>query len=80
MVALFYIAFLPAAALPLWLQFLTLSIIVNAGFSAADAATVFLTSSVLGGLQRRRVVQRVARIAGGSVLIGLGARLALSRD
>jgi threonine/homoserine/homoserine lactone efflux protein len=84
-VALFYIAFLPqfvdpAAALPLWLQFLTLGIIVNAAFSAADVATVFLTSSVLGGLRRRGVVQRLAWLAGGSVLIGLGARLALSRD
>lgn len=40
-VALFYIAFLPqfvdpAAAMPLWLQFLALGVVVNLAFTAAD--------------------------------------------
>jgi threonine/homoserine/homoserine lactone efflux protein len=84
-VALFYIAFLPqfvdpAAAMPLWLQFLALGVIVNVAFTAADLITVFLTSSVLTGLRRHGIAQRLARVVGGSALIGLGARLAISRD
>lgn len=84
-VALFYIAFLPqfvdpAAAMPLWLQFLALGVVVNLAFTAADVVTVVLTSSVLSGLRRQGVAERAARLVGGSVLIGLGARLAISRE
>jgi threonine/homoserine/homoserine lactone efflux protein len=84
-VALFYIAFLPqfvdpAAALPLWLQFLALGVVVNLAFTSADLVTVLLTSSVQGRLRRHGLAQRATRLAGGSVLIGLGARLAISRD
>jgi threonine/homoserine/homoserine lactone efflux protein len=84
-VALFYIAFLPqfvdpTAAMPLWLQLLALGGMANAAFTAADVATVFLTSTALTRLGRCGVAQRATRLVGGSVLIGLGAGLAISRD
>jgi threonine/homoserine/homoserine lactone efflux protein len=66
---MFYIAFLPqfvdaGAAWPAWLQFLILGWFVNCAFSAADLATVALTTRLLSGLRRSRI----------------GARLALSRE
>ena len=83
--ALFYIAFLPqfvdpAAALPVWTQFLVLGVIVNLAFSAVDVITVLMTASVLTRLKRSVKAQRVIRVVGGSVLIGLGAHLAMSRN
>lgn len=84
-VALFFIAFLPqfvdpAGSLPVWAQFLILGIIVNLSFSSADLLTVFFTDAVAGRLRRAETAQRVVRWAGGSILIGLGARLALDRS
>ncbi len=83
--ALFYIAFLPqfvdpAATLPVWMQFLVLGTIVNLAFSAVDVITVLMTASVVGQLKRSAKAQRVVRVLGGSVLVGLGAHLAVSRD
>jgi threonine/homoserine/homoserine lactone efflux protein len=83
--ALFYLAFLPqfvepAAGAPLWLQFLALGIVVNIAFSIADIVTVLLTAAVLARLRRTRTAQRVARAIGGSLMIGLGLRLATARD
>lgn len=83
--ALFYLAFLPQfvdanAALPIWAQFLVLGWIVNLAFSAGDLATIWLTSAVLAGLRRDGRARRLTRLAGGSLLIALGAHLALSRD
>ena len=82
--ALFFIAFLPQfaaadAGLPVWLQFLILGTVVNVAFSLADVVTVFLTDTVLAGLKRTATAQRLARWAGGSILIGLGAHLAASK-
>jgi threonine/homoserine/homoserine lactone efflux protein len=83
--ALFYLAFLPqfvdpAAGAPLPLQFLALGIVVNIAFSAADLVTVLLTAAVLSRLRRTQAVQRIARIVGGSIMIGLGLRLATARE
>jgi threonine/homoserine/homoserine lactone efflux protein len=83
--ALFYLAFLPqfvdpAAAAPLPLQFLTLGIVVNLAFSAADLVAVLLTAALLSRLRRTRTAQRIARLIGGSIMIGLGLRLATERD
>jgi threonine/homoserine/homoserine lactone efflux protein len=82
--ALFYLAFLPqfvdpAAALPIWAQFLVLGVIVNTAFSLADVATILMTSAVLARLRRSARAQKAARVLGGSVLVGLGAHLAASR-
>jgi len=84
-VALFFIAFLPqfvdpAAAWPAWLQFLVLGMAVNLTFSSADLVTVFLTSKVIQRLKRGARAARIARWLGGSLLIGLGAHLAASRN
>lgn len=81
---LFFVAFLPqfvdpAAALPVAVQFLVLGTIVNLTFSAADLITVLLAATIMNKLRHHARGQRVARIAGGSILIGLGTRLAISR-
>ena len=82
--ALFFLAFLPqfvdpSAGLPVWAQFLILGTVVNLTFTSADLVAVFLTSMVLRRLGRTGLVERVARWIGGTILIGLGARLAASR-
>jgi threonine/homoserine/homoserine lactone efflux protein len=84
-VAIFFIAFLPqfvdpAAAFPVWAQFLILGVIVNISFSSADVITVFLASALSTRLKRTEAAQRIAKWVGGSVLVGLGARLALDRS
>jgi len=83
--ALFYLAFLPqfvdpTASMALPLQFLAFGIVVNLAFSAADLVAVLLTASLLSRLRRTRTAQRIARITGGSIMIGLGLRLATARD
>jgi threonine/homoserine/homoserine lactone efflux protein len=83
--AIFFLAFLPqfvdaTAGLPVAAQFLILGTIVNLTFSSADLLTIFLTSAVLRGVRRNSLAQRVTRFVGGSLLIGLGARLAFVRD
>ncbi|MBY0612102.1 MAG: LysE family translocator [Beijerinckiaceae bacterium] len=82
--ALFFIAFLPqfvdpAASLPVWLQFLILGTIVNVLFSLADIVTVLAASAVVGRLQKSGRVERIIRIGGGSILVGLGVKLAADR-
>ncbi|MFI5011451.1 MAG: LysE family translocator [Hyphomicrobiales bacterium] len=84
-VAIFFVAFLPQfvdpwAAYPIWLQFLILGIVVNCAFSTADIVTVMLASTVVTRLRRMGTAERVVRIVGGSLIAGLGLRLALDRS
>lgn len=81
--AIFFMAFLPqfidpAAGTAMWLQFAVLGTIVNLMFSAADLVCVLLASLIMRRLQRSSRAQRLARRAGGSILVGLGTHLALS--
>ncbi len=84
-VALFFIAFLPqfvdpAADIPVWLQFLVLGTLVNLTASSADIVTVVCASEVVRRLSRGRNIMRFFRWLGGGVLIGLGVKLALTRQ
>lgn len=84
-VAIFYLAFLPqfvdpTAILPIWTQFLILGVIVNFAFSSADLVAVFLTSTLVARLKSSQRAQLWARRIGGTVLIGLGLRLAADRS
>lgn len=83
--ALFFLAFLPqfvdpSAAFPVWLQFLILGFLVNVLFSSADIVCVVLAGAMFGRLQRSGSVQRFARRAAGTVLMGLGVHLALQKS
>lgn len=83
--AIFFMAFLPqfvdaSAAFPVWLQFLILGTLVNLTFSSADLVCVFLAGAVVKGLKQSASAQRLMQRAGGALLIGLGAHLALQRN
>lgn len=82
--AVFFIAFLPqfadpAATLPLWAQLLILGTVVNAMFSSADIFCVLCAGAVVDRLRRSGRAQRVARMLGGGLLLGLGGKLAFDR-
>ena len=59
---------------------LVLGTIVNLAFSSADLICVLLASSLLARLRRGGLAGRLAKVVGGTLLVGLGARLALMRD
>lgn len=83
-VALFFIALLPqfvdpAAALPVWAQFLILGMIVNFAFSSADLVTVFGASLVVSTMKKTKASFAFGRWIGGSLMIALGLKLATDR-
>ena len=83
--ALFFVAFLPqfvdaSAAWPVWAQLLVMGTFVNFVFSSADVVTIFVTERVVRAVRGGGRGQRIARVTGGSVLIGLGAHLALGQS
>lgn len=82
--AIFFLAFLPqfvdaAAGLPIWAQLAILGTMVNLIFTLADIVSVLLAGMVLARLKRASGMQTLVRRAGGTILIGLGARLALQK-
>jgi threonine/homoserine/homoserine lactone efflux protein len=82
--ALFYLAFVPqfvdpSATYPVWVQFLILGVIVNLAFSSADLVVIWFTAAIAGRLRKGGPLAHALRVLGGTVLIGLGARLALER-
>ncbi len=83
-VAVFFIAFLPQfvsaeAGLPIWAQFLILGTIVNCAFTSADIMTVLFATHVKKHLTRISKFQDLTRWLGGSLLVGLGLKLATDR-
>jgi len=83
--ALFYLAFLPqftdsSAELPIWVQIVTLGVIVNAMFSVTDAILIEMSHAVATKLRSsERFVLALQRLGGG-VLIALGVNLFLARN
>ena len=83
--AIFFVAFLPqftdpAAAFPIWAQFVILGTIVNLTFSSADLFCVAVAGAVVAKLKRSGRAQRLMQRAGGGLLVGLGVHLALQRN
>ena len=83
--AIFFLAFLPqfidsAASLPVWVQFVVLGLAVSVIFTIADVFAVALAGLVMARLNRSTTAQKLAQRAGGTILVGLGAHLALQRS
>jgi threonine/homoserine/homoserine lactone efflux protein len=83
--ALFFLAFLPqftdpAAAFPVWAQLLILGTIVNIMFSSADVVCVLLSTQMMDLFNRSQAANRMAQRLGGTLLVGLGINLAISRQ
>jgi threonine/homoserine/homoserine lactone efflux protein len=82
--AIFFIAFLPqfvdlGAALPVWAQFLILGLVVNLFFALGDVAAVLGSSFILTRVGASPTAQNLTRWIGGSLLVGLGVKLATDR-
>ncbi|MDZ4737819.1 MAG: LysE family translocator [Rhodospirillaceae bacterium] len=82
-VALFFLAFLPQfvdpAAGPIALQTLILGLIVTATALPCDVAIAILSARIAGLLQSRPIWMKIQNWISGTILIGLGAAMALAR-
>ncbi|WP_227272162.1 LysE family translocator [Roseobacter weihaiensis] len=83
--AIFYVAFLPqfadpSASLAIWMQLLILGTIVNVMFSSADVFCVVLADKVATFFKSSGSARQIAQRIGGSILVVLGANLALNRQ
>ncbi len=82
--AIFFIAFLPQfvvpdASLPIWMQFLILGSIVNFAFASADIVTVLFAGEMKMRLSRSSSFQEIAKWVSGTLLVGLGVKLAVDK-
>jgi threonine/homoserine/homoserine lactone efflux protein len=76
---LFFLTFLPQfvdpqGAMPGWLQFLLLGIIVNGAFSLGDLASVAIASIASPRISSSNSAGWILRVSGG-VLVGLSAAI-----
>jgi threonine/homoserine/homoserine lactone efflux protein len=83
--AIFFVAFLPqfidsTASMPVWAQFLVLGTIVNVIFSSVDLICVMFANVLATRLRHSSKAQRLMQRLGGTVLVGLGAHLALQKS
>ncbi len=83
--ALFFVAFLPqfidsTASFPVWLQLAVLGTAVNAIFTFADVVSVLFAGLIMARLKQSAAAQKLVQRAGGTILVGLGAHLALQRS
>jgi threonine/homoserine/homoserine lactone efflux protein len=82
--AIFFMAFLPqfvdsAASFPVWVQLAILGTMVNAIFTFAHVVCVLL-AGLMTQVKQSTTAQKLVQRAGGTVLVGLGAHLALQRN
>ncbi|WP_237154270.1 LysE family translocator [Oryzibacter oryziterrae] len=83
--AIFFLAFLPqfvdpAANWPVWVQFAVLGTLANLIFSSVDIVAVLLAGYVVNRLRAASGTRRLMQRLSGSLLMGLGAHLALERS
>lgn len=83
--AIFYVAFLPqftdpTATMAIWVQLLVLGTVVNIMFSSADVLGVVLADKVTAFFKQSGSANRISQRLGGSILILLGLKVALSRQ